>query len=470
MRKHETMSRSLLPLLLVVDAAVAQQGGAPPPVQILEQAVPAQSPAALAAAKWLAEGPVAQPKWTFWLVTSAAALRNQRGQLEDLQRRFGEAGVRIAVALSADDGKTVAAGKPMFAVASLEPQNLLGSCWLAAGGERPAPAALDAAADALQAAVDGGAPARVLAQAWQLEMLLGQVADGGDHRTQAAKLVAALPRSGHARAVAVLTEWWGVGDPAAARRQAEAGLQALAHEPWALVAFADLVLRGDRNDAALAARIGEALQPFAAARPDTPFVQLVRLRALLRAGDDRRAGRMLSGLGKLCEGSARDQIYYAETLMEAADGTPWRPLAERALDAAGAAGADPRWLLAARYKVLVHSGAADEAERLLAEFRKTAGIAGGSLNNDAWYMMVQPETMGRFDDYALGQCREMQRQQGAAISFGEQDTCALALFLCGRIQAAIDLQTQALAQAQGRANYAERLRRYQQTLAARTGK
>ena len=75
--------------------------------------------------------------------------------------------------------------------------------------------------------------------------------------------------------------------------------------------FADLVLRGDRSDPSFARELALALTPVATAAPDNPFVQLVQLRALLRAGQDKLAGRMLSLVGKLCDGDARNQVLYA---------------------------------------------------------------------------------------------------------------------------------------------------------------
>jgi hypothetical protein len=466
------MLRTLLPLSLLIAGMPAQVGvpvPAPGPAVIdLSQSVQGPPSAEmLANATWPVPGPVAEPKWTLWAFAAAAELRDLRGALEDLQRRFGERRVRIAMAAAPEDAKAIAGAQPPFAVASLaEADGLRGSCWLQVRDRKPVPATVDGAVDLLQTVVDGRGFAPVVLGSQRLEALLANLADGGDYRQQAADLVALLPHSGRARATPVLVEWWCTGDLGAARRQFDAGLQALATEPWALAVFADLVLRGDRSDPSFARELALAMTPVAAAAPDSPFVQLVQLRALLRAGQDKLAGRMVSTVGKLCRGSARDLVLYAETLMEANDGAPWRALAERALDEAAAAGADARWVAAARYKALVRGGAPAEAAKLLADFRTAAGITGGSLNNDAWYMMIRPETMGRFDDYALGQCEEMLRQEGDAMSYSTQDTVALALFLCGRLQEAIDLEAKAIARAQNRPHYAERLLRYRNTLAA----
>jgi hypothetical protein len=417
-------------------------------------------------------GPVAEPKWTLYVCTTTDELREQRGCLEDLQRRFGERGVRIAAVLAPDEAKALAAQKPPLAVASLaEVVALHRTCWLAAGAEAPVPAAVDGAADLLAAAAGGKELVPLIGALQQLEALVSRVGDGGPFAQPVAQIAALLPHSGRARSLAVLVEWWCTGDLAAARKQFDAGLQALANEPWALAMFADLVLRGDRSDPSFARELAMAMTPVAAAAPDNPFVQLVQLRALLRAGQDKLAGRMLSAIGKLCDGDARNQVLYAETLMEANEPAAYRPLAERALDAAAAAGFDPHWIAAARHKVLVRSSApAEECDKFLADFRSSSHIDRSMLNNDAWYLMIKPETMGRFDTYALGQCEEMQRQEGEGMSFGYQDTFALALFLNGRLQNAIELEEKALAASGNRAHYAERLARYKNTLAAQKPK
>jgi hypothetical protein len=56
------------------------------------------------------------------------------------------------------------------------------------------------------------------------------------------------------------------------------------------------------------------------------------------------------------------------------------------------------------------------------------------------------------------------------MSFGYQDTFALALFLNGRLQQAIELEEKALAASGNRPHYAERLARYKNTLAAQKPK
>jgi hypothetical protein len=462
------MLRTLLPLSLLIAGTTAQISAplpAPGPevIDLGGWFVPEPPlPRVLANATWLVQGPVAEPKWTLWAFTTAAGSRDLRVPLEDLQHRFGECRVRIAMAAAPDDAMAIAGAKPSFAVASLaESDGLRCPCWFQIGSGKPVPASVDGAVDLLQAVVVGRGIARVVTGIQQLQALLARATFGGDCRQEAADLVAVLPHSGRARATAVLVEWWCTGDLDAARRQFDAGLQALATEPWALAVFADLVLRGDRSDPSFARELAQALTPVAAAALDNPFVQLVQLRALLRAGQDKLAGRMLSATGKLCDGDALEQVFYAETLMEASEPAKYRELAERALDAASAAGFDAYW---ARYKVLVRSGAsAAECDKLLAD----SNIGRGELNDDAWYMMVHPGTMGRFDTYALWLCEEMQRLEGDSMDLHSRETLALALFLNGKVQQAIEVQTAALAASGDDPRCAARLARYKNTLAAR---
>jgi hypothetical protein len=116
----------------------------------------------------------------------------------------------------------------------------------------------------------------------------------------------------------------------------------------------------------------------------------------------------------------------------------------------------------------VRCGDVEAAEKLMVEYRAKENAFG--LNNDAWYMMVRPESVGRFDTYALSQCEEMQRQHGAGLSNGNKDTVALALFLNGKIAESVELQTVAAAGSGHDPRYVGRLTRFQAVLAEQTRK
>ena len=98
----------------------------------------------------------------------------------------------------------------------------------------------------------------------------------------------------------------------------------------------------------------------------------------------------------------------------------------------------------------------------MAEYRKR-NVSSSGLNNDAWYTIIRPDTMGRFDTLALAQCEQMQRVEGAALDFGSQDTVALAMFVNGRIDEAIELQSAAAKAAGNSPVYLGRLQRYRAT-------
>ena len=420
----------------------------------------------------------AEPKYTLWVSypDERGAFVDQFQYLADLQRRFAERGIAVAVAMPAPAAKRLASRTPVFGVASFaasEPAPRvarvpsLGAMAVLCKSGMAGPlawSALDGAVDLLQAVVDDKLDSDVLLQvADTVEGLLANVIDSGDLAAQVEQCVAAWPRSGRVRAMAVLFQFWSKGDLEAAHKAFEEGVKALAGEGVPMVHFADLVLRGDRYDARHAKALAVLLGPLAAASPDGVFTQLVYLRALLHAGQDRIAGRTAAMLPKHLEGRPWDQLVFAETLMEANTPGAFRDLAEKAM-AAVAAGIDARWLCALRHKVLVRCGDLEAAEKLMVEYRaKNANAAG--LNNDAWYMMVRPESLGRFDTMALAQCEEMQRQAGAGLSNNSKDTVALALFLNGKLEEAVELQTAATAASGNNPRYVGRLSRFEAVLA-----
>jgi hypothetical protein len=336
-------------------------------------------------------------------------------------------------------------------------------------GDPVAASTLDGAVDLLQAVADDKLDSLALQPMEDtVQALLVNVIDSGELAAEAEKCVAAWPRSGRVRAMAVLCQWWSKGDLEAAHQAFEDGVKALADESVPMVQFADLVLRGDRYDLRHAKTLAALLAPIAAASPDGVSTQLVYLRALLRAGQDRIAGRTAALLQKHLEGRRWDQIVFAETLMEANTPAAFRDLAEQAIGVV-AGGPDARLLCAVRHKVLVRCGDLEAAEKLMVEYRGKNENAAG-LNNDAWYMMVRPESLGRFDTFALSQCEEMRRQAGASLSYNSKDTVALALFLNAKVQEAVELQTVAASAGGNAARYVGRLTRFQAVLAEQAKK
>lgn len=465
-------------------------GAQEPPAPPKPPTAAVETPVGAAYETWVPEAQPKEVRWTLWLPYAEAdgALLDHALHLSDLQRRHAAAGLRINVVLDAAAAKVVAARKPGFAVWSQVPP-----------AAEPAPPPPDVAEQVEEVVVDVGfggslvgsqvgffcrgqelqrvlhsldlftdvvAPA--LADAAKLPetdeaaavafSLLQSVGDAYVDAQQIPPLIAALPHSGHVRALAVLQEWWGRGDYAAADAATEAGLQALAGEPIGLCVFADLVLRGDRTDR-FARRLAAELGPVAAAAPDGPFTQLVYLRALLRAGQDRLAGRVIAKLQKSLQ-RPHDLLLFSETLMEGSMPAAQRDQAQQALDRARAGGADARLCFAAQHKIQQRCGDAAAAAQTMLRYRTDVG-EGRDLNNDAWYLMVRPDTMGRFDTLALGQCDELMRQMGAGISHGNKDTVALAKFLNGLVDEAIELQSDASRASGDQAPYVARLTRFQ---------
>lgn len=409
-----------------------------------------------------------QAKVTLWVRYAGAAgdLADHRQYLEDLQVRYAERGVAIAVVLPEADAKALAAEEPRFLVGADDGHETAPtSVLLCRGGQDLlGSAGLDGAVDVLERALGDEDPQRLPEDHAALEQLVEDVADGGAFGELATACLAAWPRSGRAHAAAALFHWWCEGDLAAGRAAVERGVDALAGEAFPMTVFADLVLRGDA-DRAVAERLAGAMAPAAASAPDGMFTQLVYLRALLRAGQDRLAGRLVATLPKRLAGHSFALLVFAETLMEAHAPAAFRDAAMAAIAAAERLQEeqqDGRWPWAARHKVFVRCGDADAAAKLMHDYREQ-NVSSYGLNNDAWYLMVRPLSMGRFDTLALAQCEEMLRVEGAGIDFNSQDTCALAFFRNGRVDRAVELQKEVVRVAGGNAAYLGRLRRYEAT-------
>ncbi|MCB9876497.1 MAG: hypothetical protein H6835_02755 [Planctomycetes bacterium] len=407
---------------------------------------------------------------TLWVAyhDDAGPLRDHAQLLADLMLKHREAGVAIGVLLPTEAATRLAAQHPGFVVAScdaeLQPDVALVVGCHGVDDAQWSTTSLDGAIDLL-AMLDGDTQAFTEAEG-TLQNLLGNVADGtGDFGPWVEQCLKSWPHSGRARACAALYRWWCKGDVAGAAQLVDEGLKALADDPVATTTFVDLVQRGDRFDPEVAKKLAMAMAPAAAAAPDGRFTQLVYLRALLRAGQDRLAGRLAATLPKKLDQRPYELLVLAETLTDLSAGAMYAEVAERAVQRAETLGADAQWVVAARHKCLTRAGRPEEAARLMAQHRGT-NTSVSTLNNDCWYMMVRPDTMGRFDTYALAQADEMWRQDGDGMSAGNKDTVALAFFLNGRIERAIELQS-AAAQANGNdPEYVGRLTRYRNTLAA----
>lgn len=415
----------------------------------------------------------ANAKMTVWVryPHRNADLLDHQQYLEDLATRFRDRGLGVAIVVPEADAKAIAKEKPRLVVAAATEEgaldNIQGMSFLltqgTSGDEVVVMSSLDTAVDTIEKCLKNQFDLqthRLTEQA--LTGLWSGVADGGEHDAAVTQAVAMWPHSGRARACAVLNQWWCKGDLVAAEKAIDAGIKALSNEAVPMAEFVDLVLRGDRSDAKLAQQLAMAMAPAAAGAPKGPFMQLVNLRALLRAGQDRVAGRIIATLPNRIGGNATHQLILAETLMESRTPAAFRDLANRTIQNAEANGGNRKWVYSARHKVLKRCGEDEAAEKLMDEYR--AKNLGSSLNNDAWYLIVQPQTMGRFDTLALAQCEQMQRVEKP--DYGSMDTIALALFVNGKVDEAIEMQTTAAQQSQNDPIYVARLRRYKETKAA----
>jgi hypothetical protein len=391
--------------------------------------------------------------------------------LADLQSRFSDKGIAIAVVLPQADAAHIANNKPRMIVAAAAGEeqltNIVGmQCVITestSGATVATMKSLDLAVDTINNLITDiyDVQAQIQAHA-TLEAIWASIADGGDFDALVAQYLTKFPHSGRAHACAVLNQWWCKGDLVAARKAIDEGLKALGNEAVPMAIFVDLVLRGDRNDPLLARRLTMAMAPVAAGASDGPFTQLVYLRALLRDGQERIAGRICATLPKRIGGRPDLQLIFAETLMESSNPRVHRDAAERAIQNAEANGGSRKWVYAARHKMLKRCETNEAANELMDEYR--AKNLDGDLNNDAWYLLVQPQTMGRFDSMALAQCEQMLRD-GKNIDDGSMDTMALAQFVNGKVQKAIDMQIAAVKQSGNNPNYAARLKRYESTKA-----
>lgn len=415
------------------------------------------------------------PRWTVWWTPLDA---RQAGEMlfhfDELQRRHGDRGVRFALVLTPADAKVLAAKKPAVALVTPVPlpedelpegpqDSAFATGWSAyvatADGDLLADVGLDALDDALLACANGGDLGLVAGQAQELESHLHNVTDAEVPEATAQGIRKALPHSGGAQACAVLEAWWGRGDHAAALAAIDQGLRELGGHTYATLVFCDLVLRGDHSDPAVPRRLAVELAPVVAASGDSPFAQLVYLRALFRAGNQKLASRVVARLEKAIGERPELQLQLAETLMDAPEPAAFRELAERLLAASVQNGNDEETATMTRHKILVRCGDSAAATKLFVE--RFPDRDSSSLNNVAWYCCIRLSTMGRFPTFANEVANAMMTHSGGNIESNYRDTVALAFFCAGRVDEAVEQQHTALAEHRGDQRFEGRMRRYE---------
>lgn len=408
--------------------------------------------------------------------------RDDARYIAELQARWSPKGVVVGVIMPPDAARAIANEKPTFRVLAPDKDDaqaisnirgrVRGGTLLCEGEGSDVictSATLDGQHDALVHLTNNGDHKTITTALRTLFSVVAGVADGGPFGTQVKQCLKTLPNSGRTHASHVLYHWWCRGNLDAARQAALAGIDALADESLPLVVFADLVLRGDQTDIEVKKRLAAALAKHAALHKRNARFQLVYLRALLHTRNDHRAaGRTAAMLPRLLKGRPLEQIYFAETLMDAELPIAFRDQAEHAIKSA----TDPsnpvmtRWVFCARHKLLTKCGDTDAAAKLMVEYRKHP-VGKTDLNNDAWYLMVQTPSMGRFDTLALAQGKKLEKDDGNAISSNNRDTLALTYFVNGHHDRALEIQQLAI-KGGGNAAFRGRLKRYEATVARRT--
>ncbi|MBK8096137.1 MAG: hypothetical protein IPK26_03470 [Planctomycetes bacterium] len=474
-------STRLAVLILAMAPALAQEEGGGvvildsivvegTPVRLGQQAAP------LEVTRWLANAPAAdaRPAWRLVGIYGGAGYREFRDDAEylaDLRQKHADAGLSIRIVLG-DAPPEGALAKSPLAVA-LDEEGTTVAAWRA-DPELPPLYLLDAGDQVVWAgrAAHGLVDVLPLALAGrlgvaheqELQNLRAELAmdfeNAGDRSDELQKHLQERPHDGDLHGLLFLTHLWHRADPAAAAAMVEPALQALGTEALPLAAFVDLVLRGDRFETGLAGPLAMAMTPAAAAARDSAFVQLAFLRATLRAGLDRQAGRIAAALPKLLAGRPREQLIFAEILAEAKSAAPFRDLFDQAIGAVAERTELQRFSFAARYKMALACGDAKAAQRVMDEYR-TGRAESFGLNNDAWYIATQLVSLGRFDAFGLAQAEEMRRQEGDSLDYNSKDTLALLLFLNGKVGEAIELQATAVKQ--GGPQFQQRLQRYERT-------
>lgn len=278
-------------------------------------------------------------------------------------------------------------------------------------------------------------------------------------------LAAACPRDGLLNGILYLTYATKANDPDAARRLRGRAARAMSGSPRALAVFADLALRGDPRRAEVWRDLRSALERAGELAPTDPFVQRALLRARIAGGDDRAAGRLAMQRRAVMTATAHGCLDFASLLAGAETPMIYRDIAEQAVSRAAALGAEPRLLSAARYIVRLRCGEdVSGAGEVLQRYRAEQGEF-YRLNSDAWRFLTQVGSMGRYDWFAAGLVDEL--LHGAEVlDYFELDTAALAMFLVGRFQEAVDLQRAALREGgQEEAAYRDRLVRYEASVA-----
>lgn len=236
-----------------------------------------------------------------------------------------------------------------------------------------------------------------------------------------------------------------------ARMAAVQSTKALGAHPAALAAFVDkaLFVAPQANEYQLAVL---ALTPVIGdARTDVD-VRIAHIQALLGCGKNREAFVTNKDIVKEFADDPQALLRIAWGICDAENAISLAPLARRAFDR-GIAGRErsPQDLVL-EFRILNDlegnpRAAAPVAEAVLTKVAQD----GGGLNNWIWYLMVRRQSRGKVDSIALPAAEKM-IESGEADSWTSADTVALAFFVNGKLDRALDYQERAVKMAAGAAS------------------
>jgi tetratricopeptide (TPR) repeat protein len=115
--------------------------------------------------------------------------------------------------------------------------------------------------------------------------------------------------------------------------------------------------------------------------------------------------------------------------------------------------------LMSHYRWLHDEGHAERAAGALAKVVDQIGEDQHQRNSAAWNLMTDKQTVGKFDDVALAIAQRM--EQSGAREHHQLDTIALAYFLSGHVERAIELEQKAIVAGGNGDEYRRRLRTYE---------
>lgn len=402
-----------------------------------------------------------------------AAAAGDADYVADLQRRFREKGLRIAVVVTDPETTLGESWNDCSVVVDVEQR--VASAW--GTGFDQNVVAFDRAGltvfqgspgsglvDGILMAFDGSFDAQKEIERASLRELLRQGPDNVDFPVAAKDVVALARHDGSAWGGAYLLAALKANDAPAAKAIRRAAIEQLANEGRPLAEFADLALRGDPGAPELATDLAAALQPITAALPQDPVVQLAFLRALIVADRGREVGRHAARTAKLVRGSAEHSATFAEILLHAPVPAVHADLVKQATQRSEELGGPPRAIAALKYTTALRCDNDEAAAKaVLATYLGDSDLR-SQLNNDCWYAMTQTESMGRFPWFAVALAERMLEQKDN-MDYFEFDTVAMAMAGVGRFAEAVKMQETAI-QKGGMANgeYTERLKRYQARL------